>query len=954
MSDPLQEYTNLSVKARRALFESKKNGKSTKEGTNDPRHGTALNGDQNKQLTCLSSNSAIVRHDIHEKDVIYLKKEISHLQKRISKLDANNNQELIGIINAKNQESEQEEKEVHLKQLNEKLLQIQTGLREIESERQQLIEKAKALEQEKRTLEDQLRLRDKEIQSLTERCSSTADNGKVSTKLPSLWRTFKVRHDLTYWYQSQQKIDSHVDKFEAELKISQAARSELETKLASLARDYENVCENLVQCFGNVKRIELEKVAWEDENRRLQQKVQLELEQQSLCHTKTTLKLKQEVQSRGKKVEELEKILQDKIRSILFLRESMRTLESSHKIAMKNLANKYEVKISEMTKSHDFQAQETQSHLQVKCAENEKLRADFSLISKENEALRNDIIMKSRTIDNLREEITVKTSEIDSLRKEIFLKTNENEVFSTEIEVLRKELSSQMQELMTVTAEHQKRQEECKMVDALVQDVEALEQDRYNLQETLHEKNIAIAELEAEILKLEIEKELALHASENVQSLRKQLDEAGECKSNVRRLERKLMEMEKERDRLETKLHEQASRLHSTESEIANLQADHVRLKDQVRETQNTLDSSTLVLEQRELELKETKTTLQAKQHTFDSEVTLLQEKAEDYRAMTNNELEISRSKIHDLETMVYGLTSSKSLLEDQSRDKQTIISKISEATDMMRQKWEISQVTIIAMERKMKENQSERSKLELQVKIFKDELEILQEKHQRLLQTSKESEQNVQGALDASEQKIIAQEEQICLLERKLFENAQGHSSVKKVNQELAANVEALKTEQSMAEEKLSLLTVQLQDKEQEMKRQHLDWQKKEDAYLEKLHKESQRRELCEVDLCEARTKLEKIRIEYKDCVELEKENIALKDKIRRQEAYLRRKLEQEKVIRERLPGSAVKVNQVKTAGRSSLNAPLTQGKGLSTSKATLSTVSDSLDWELDELLAD
>jgi DNA repair exonuclease SbcCD ATPase subunit len=176
MSDPMPETINMSFKARRALFESKKNGNSSRE---DSVGGAALTGGQNKPLTCLSVNVTNVRHEIDQKDVKFLKQEISDLQKRITKLDATKNKDLLELMKSKNQESE--EKEEHLKQLNEKLLQIQTGLREIESERQQLIKKAKALEDEKMELKEQLRLRDKEIQSLTKRCSSHTDDRKVST-----------------------------------------------------------------------------------------------------------------------------------------------------------------------------------------------------------------------------------------------------------------------------------------------------------------------------------------------------------------------------------------------------------------------------------------------------------------------------------------------------------------------------------------------------------------------------------------------------------------------------------------------------------------------------------------------------------------------------------------------------------------------------------------------------
>ena len=91
----------------------------------------------------------------------------------------------------------------------------------------------------------------------------------------------------------------------------------------------------------------------------------------------------------------------------------------------------------------------------------------------------------------------------------------------------------------------------------------------------------------------------------------------------------------------------------------------------------------------------------------------------------------------------------------------------------------------------------------------------------------------------------------------------------------------------------------------------------------------------------------------ENKDTVELEKENQALKDKVRRQEIYLKRKLEKDKALRDRsLPSKPLK-----TPGRPSRTSkiPTPHSAVRQTSRTSIPESLDmSMDLELDDLLAD
>jgi hypothetical protein len=176
--------------------------------------------------------------------------------------------------------------------------------------------------------------------------------------------------------------------------------------------------------------------------------------------------------------------------------------------------------------------------------------------------------------------------------------------------------------------------------------------------------------------------------------------------------------------------------------------------------------------------------------------------------------------------------------------------------------------------------------------------------------------------------------------------------------NKELQARIDRGESDFKSMEKKSSVLQVQLLDKEDELQRLRNEWQQREDGYLGEIHSERNRLEISEVDLAAACLRLETVRIESKDLSELEKENQSLKDRIRRQDAYMQRKIEQEKAIRDRIiPGSVLKVpgSATKTPART-VRGSVRKSASAHASRATRSTVpeSESLDLELDSLLAD
>ncbi len=391
----------------------------------------------------------------------------------------------------------------HVKELNHKLHEIQTGLLDIEGERQVLVARAQQLEEEKYQLVKHLRLREQEIETLQKRCSLTVEQSKQLVDIVN--ENHQLVNDLeTIKTQRDIGNDEHVVEI-MELKVQlqrlEIARRELEQRLEIVQRDYDGVCSSLDQCMTSVDRLSCETKEWEAEQLRILQDHELELEQQRIAHMQATKELREELKAREKKVLDLERLLQEKIVSIARLRQQLSTLEASQTDTIKQVSTEHECKI----------------HLN----EIERDR----LVAHEVENKLQDIVNECRE-----QEISFAHDEMTLLQFKLTEKC-------AEIETLRNDVSKHMMELMITTGELQKLQEDSVMLDGLFQDVETLEHERYHLTEKLHERDIEIAEMSAEILKFEIERELTAHVSPDIQSLTAKLEAATkENESSVQRL----------------------------------------------------------------------------------------------------------------------------------------------------------------------------------------------------------------------------------------------------------------------------------------------------------------------------------------------------------------------------------------------------------------------------------
>lgn len=137
----------------------------------------------------------------------------------------------------------------------------------------------------------------------------------------------------------------------------------------------------------------------------------------------------------------------------------------------------------------------------------------------ENNTLKQELLEKEASIENVSKELSSLKSmppaesapsnaAIEELESQLQMK-------DSEISSLRSGFDSQMQELMTTSSELQHLQDECKQMEGLREEVSLLKRERTELEESLHSKETTIAEISAQLLKFDLERE---YANQDVQN----------------------------------------------------------------------------------------------------------------------------------------------------------------------------------------------------------------------------------------------------------------------------------------------------------------------------------------------------------------------------------------------------------------------------------------------------
>jgi len=299
--------------------------------------------------------------------------------------------------------------ESQLRVLHERFHHIQKGLGSIDQERATLVGKAEKLEKEKKEIQRQLELRDKEILALVKRCASQEERMRESSRLRA------ENRDLTNRLDSAKKKTRRFHEEEEsimllrkQLQDSELAREELHDRLAKVQREHDTIADTLQECLANISRLTEEKKEIEDERRREKKRSQIELEKQRLEHIQVANCLKDDIENKRSRIQQMENILQANMLSNTSLRREKAILSDDQAQEVKEVVDKYEKELAELkqqiTDTERAKDEECESKLKNLRSEIQEMETVMKELESEFSRQMQDLMVKQSSLDEAEEE----------------------------------------------------------------------------------------------------------------------------------------------------------------------------------------------------------------------------------------------------------------------------------------------------------------------------------------------------------------------------------------------------------------------------------------------------------------------------------------------------------------------------------------------------------------------
>ena len=331
--------------------------------------------------------------------------ELRFLQDQVRNAQSSHNDELLSKLEEKQQDVDRKSEE--LLELQQKFRALQNGMAGVERERHYLAESKAKLEREKSEIMSQLTLREHEVFTLARRCTSQNEGMREAGELRN-WRNSLVSEmeDLKLQLSGE---TSTVETLKRQLDECNEDRRELRARLVSLKRDHDNVADTLNNCFENMQKMEARRNSHDVDRQRDEQRAGLVLERQRLEHFKEMNKLKEELQMRQERVDQMEDILKSKMASATAIRKEKADLTKQQEEELESMRKNHEAAVDEIQAEHE---------VSINCCLEEH--------AKRIESLRNDLEAKDEVIAGLEDEVASYMNKLMSLSSEIDKLNEEN------------------------------------------------------------------------------------------------------------------------------------------------------------------------------------------------------------------------------------------------------------------------------------------------------------------------------------------------------------------------------------------------------------------------------------------------------------------------------------------------------------------------------------------------
>ena len=801
-------------------------------------------------------------------DAFQLRMEIVDLRKKLKLLDGGGEKaELISLLQER--DDELSVKNQQLATLNGKFRQITDGLQTIEAERQADRAAHAQLLKDKGRVDKHLAMREKEVVTIAQRCAALEEKIQGSVPLRVAHnQLLKEKEDLERDMEAARQKLASLEPIQDELEASRANTQDARSKLKKAEEDARVASDRL---NAEISSLRDDKAAHRSNIIELEaslHKVSAERDDERMKHKDAITSLRRDLQTSREETEATTKQLQE-------YGSKIATMKQSHEDATAKCETEHR---EEMEDTHRRSA-EARNALQsiIGTLEGELAQAKAKVTE-----LTNNVESECNDKENMRKQheatekalqqkLTSREEEVSTLHSSLSDASGNSDALSRQIETLRNRVKS-LEEESRQTVEHLER--DISMMEASHADqVSKLEED---IQQVRASKADMEKTMGAKIKSLEDEATVAAarYASE-VDSLRSGIASLKESNKN---LLRQNADAEGERESTMAQLEEDASIYQSTiedlEKKLVSLNQDHdrevVRKDREIRE----LKEVSLVDARHEVSaLKETISDLQKK--SIDAEMA-----AAEIVAELEGKMAAARGECALLKTKI-------GTIQEEYESEQT-------ASQSLQSRLKASQIQLQSVQSKVAELQSAIQLSEVDRAEIQTELEAAQSQISAL-----------QTERDDARKQIKSNAGTIEKMQELLNDRTKLLGDMVKQNRDVEADLEEARRVAAKLQEESDKLTQKGDRDRMEKDELRQELEAKEDHYLRIIEQEKRAREDVEVVLTDLTAELNRYRVDYKSIEELQKENATLLDKIRRQEAYLKRKLEREKVSRATLKGA-------------------------------------------------
>jgi len=828
-------------------------------------------------------------------DYFQMQMELAELRGRIKLLDSGTSKsELLDLLEEK--DGELQKKSEQIKILNEKFHQITLGLDQMERERKALRHESKLYQHEQKEVKRQLLNREKEVQTLQVRCATQEQKLTESGNARfAIQKVAQENKDLLKQAQLLEKAAEKIPALQENIRELNIENSNLKEELKDQSEEATTEIEDL---RNTIKAQEQMVASHERREDQFNEKIE------SLQSKNTTLETLME--------ETIDRLKADHMKEIEKLNESFKgktlELEDEIKRGHESLSEKNteaKVSVEELTTKVVILQGETDqakkiiegTKARVSILEDEKMNNN-----KKIDELQEETSLQAKTINGLESENEKKNDQISSLSLKIKAIEEKNARISdfeaqlhdshNSLSELQKQNQLQKeedfntieqlrQELKEVKSSHNNAQIAIKKYKANIEKKEArdaqLDEKLEDIENLIIAKNKIISDKELEIISLK----------NQLRIINSDVEEKTESSRKLKEENEKAISLFKEKQAEVDKLKKKIS--FTLESERMTL--------DQLKDAQEKIDSS-------EMQAAVIVNDLEEKLENAEEKLSALERDSLDMKEKTNHTVRVIQKQLmeaHNEKDRVEQELKSKvdQIKKDTKRQDHDYLLKLAEKEKRLK-----------IVEENLLEKESHLNRLVLKFDKVKEENKMMDEINASL-------NEEIGKVKSRYEDDIIVYQQQLKEFQSRALRSKNQESSNKDKLEEVKVELEQrtkllgemvshnkeldsdLREARSVVADLQEELNIYVKEKDDSVHIQGLKDKQLDDLKIElelRLHEEQDRSKNLELKLEKANELIRATRAKSKDFVKKETENSALKDKIARQEAYLKRLLQKQK----------------------------------------------------------